>query len=51
MGNDVATPLQRYSSVRGVTAPFPEVLPAKWHSFNNSVSKLASNLGRRWIIG
>ena len=36
-GNDVATPPQRYSAVRGAAAPFPAAPPSKWRPFNNSV--------------
>ena len=37
MGNDVATPLQRYGAVRGAAVPFPVAPPSKWRPFNNSV--------------
>ena len=37
MGNDVATPPQRYGAVRGAAAPFPAAPPSKWRPFNNSV--------------
>ena len=37
MGNDVATPLQRYSALCGTAAPFPAAPPSKWRPFNNSV--------------
>merc|ERR1711873_340051 len=36
-GNDVVTPPQRYSAVRGAAAPFPAAPPSKWRPFNNSV--------------
>ena len=37
MGNDVATPPQRYGAVCGAAAPFPAAPPSKWRPFNNSV--------------
>merc|ERR1711996_18405 len=37
MGNDVATPPQRYGAVRVPAAPFPAAPPSKWRPFNNSV--------------
>ena len=37
MGNDVATPPQRYAAVCGAVAPFPAAPPSKWRLFNNSV--------------
>ena len=37
MGNDVATPLQRYGAVRGAAAPFLAAPPSKWRPFNNFV--------------
>ena len=37
MGNDVASPPQRYGAVRGAAAPFPAAPPSKWRPFNNSV--------------
>ena len=37
MGNDVATPPQRYGAVRGAAAPFPAAPPSKGRPFNNSV--------------
>jgi len=37
MGNDVATPPQRYGAVRGAAAPFLVAPASKWRPFNNSV--------------
>merc|ERR1711873_144836 len=37
MGNDVATPPQRYGTVGGAAAPFPAAPPSKWRPFNNFV--------------
>ena len=53
MGNDVATPPQRYGAVRGAAAPFPAAPPSKWRPFNNSVIfqpicfKIGSKVDRR----
>ena len=37
MGNDEATPPQRYGTVRGVPAPLPAPPPSKWRPFITSV--------------
>ena len=49
MGNDVATPPQRYSAVLVAVVPFPAAPPLKWCPFNNC--RFLANLLQIWVEG